>query len=163
MATTDSKTLSSKTIEVVSPVDGSRLGSIDVCNAEAVDQAVKRAEAAFADWSQIPVKERVQPLYRFKQLVETHIEELARLVTAENGKTIAESEAGIRKGLEVVEFAAACRCSGKGASLKSVEGSIASRAVIRWGLCAGSRRLTFRQWSLCGCSRLRLPPEIRFC
>lgn len=93
------------TIEVISPVDGSRLGEIEKSTASQVDKAVGRARSAFADWSRTPVKERVQPLFRFKQLVEENIAELSQCVTAENGKTLAESEAGIRKGLEVVEFA----------------------------------------------------------
>lgn len=92
-------------IDVISPLDGSTIGHINTSDGAAVDAAVKQATAAFADWSTVPVKERVQPLFRFKQLVEDNIAELSRCVTAENGKTLAESEAGIRKGLEVVEFA----------------------------------------------------------
>jgi malonate-semialdehyde dehydrogenase (acetylating)/methylmalonate-semialdehyde dehydrogenase len=86
-------------------VDGSKLGRIQACDAAEVDVAVARAQAAFADWGKTPVKQRVQPLFRFKQLVEQYIDELSASVTAENGKTLAESEAGIRKGLEVVEYA----------------------------------------------------------
>lgn len=94
-----------KPIEVHSPVDGSHLGQIDACGPHEVDAAVSRAASAFENWSKTPVKDRVQPLFRFKQLVEENIDELSRCVTAENGKTLAESAAGIRKGLEVVEFA----------------------------------------------------------
>lgn len=94
-----------KRIEVVSPLDGSSLGTICVAEARQVDAAVERARSAFVQWGRTPVKERVQPLFRFKQLAEQRIGELSELVSAENGKTIAESEAGIRKGLEVVEFA----------------------------------------------------------
>ncbi len=92
---------------MISPVAGSSLGSITAADADAVDQAVARAAAAFETWGETPAKERVQPLYRFKQLVEDNIAELAACVTAENGKTLGESEAGIRKGLEVVENACA--------------------------------------------------------
>ena len=92
-------------IEVISPLDGSKIGSVERCSADEVDAAVERAKAAFVHWSTTPVKERVQPLFRFKQLVEDNIAELSQCVTSENGKTLAESEAGIRKGLEVVEFA----------------------------------------------------------
>ena len=95
------------TIPVISPVDGATLGQIKAASASDVDDAVERARKAFVTWGKTPVKERVQPLYRFKQLVEANIRELSELVTAENGKTVGESEAGIRKGLEVVEYAAA--------------------------------------------------------
>ncbi len=94
-------------IPVISPLDGSTLGSISVADANAVDRAVKQAATAFDAWGQTPAKERVQPLYRFKQLVEDNIAELAACVAAENGKTPGESAAGIRKGLEVVENACA--------------------------------------------------------
>jgi malonate-semialdehyde dehydrogenase (acetylating) / methylmalonate-semialdehyde dehydrogenase len=94
-------------IPVTSPVDGKSLGEIVAADAALVDRAVQTARTAYEGWSAVPVKERVQPLYRFKHLVEAHIDELSRLVTTENGKTAAESEAGIRRGLEVVEYAAA--------------------------------------------------------
>lgn len=88
-----------------SPVDGKPLGILHPASTAQLDQAVASAQKAFQDWRATPVKERVQPLFRFKQLVEDNIAELSQLVTAENGKTPAESEAGIRKGLEVVEYA----------------------------------------------------------
>jgi len=90
---------------VHSPLDGRKLGEVEFADAAALDAAVTRAQAAFDGWSQTPVKDRVQPLFRFKQLVEDDIAALSKLVGDENGKTVAEAEAGIRKGLEVVEFA----------------------------------------------------------
>jgi malonate-semialdehyde dehydrogenase (acetylating) / methylmalonate-semialdehyde dehydrogenase len=93
---------------LVSPVDGSALGVLQIGDAaQAVDRAVGVAAGVFPAWSALPIKERVQPLFRFKHLVETHLNELAALVTLENGKTPAEAAAGIQRGLEVVEFACA--------------------------------------------------------
>jgi len=91
---------------LASPVDGTPLGCVRVADAAVVGQAVQSAQAAFKLWSQVPVKERVQVLYRFKALVEKNINDLARQVTAENGKTTAESAAGIQRGIEIVEYAA---------------------------------------------------------
>ena len=93
------------TLQVESPIDGRSLGEVSMGATASIDQVVRTATDAFASWSQSPSKERVQPLFRFKALVEAHIKELSQLVSAENGKTEAESEAGIRKGLEVVEYA----------------------------------------------------------
>ena len=90
---------------VTSPVDGSHLAELEAADATGIDASVSQATTVFEKWGATPVKERVQPLFRFKQLVEENIAELSALVTSENGKTIGESEAGIRKGLEVVEFA----------------------------------------------------------
>jgi malonate-semialdehyde dehydrogenase (acetylating)/methylmalonate-semialdehyde dehydrogenase len=105
-------------IEVISPVDGTCLGQVLVSTASDVAAAVERAQKAFAEWGQTPVKERVQPLFRFKQLMEQNIADLSRLVSAESGKTVDEAEAGIRKGLEVVEFATALPCLGQGGKLE---------------------------------------------
>ncbi len=109
-------------IRVVSPPDGSDLGSVSPADAALVDRAVRAAQDAYVSWSAVPVKERVQPLFRFKQLVEERIAELSELVTRENGKTPAESEAGIRRGLEVVEYAAALPSLGTGRILEVSSG-----------------------------------------
>jgi malonate-semialdehyde dehydrogenase (acetylating)/methylmalonate-semialdehyde dehydrogenase len=89
-----------------SPVDGSPLGSVQVADAAIIDQAVQSSQKAFQSWSLVPVKDRVQVLYKFKTLVEKNIGDLAKQVTAENGKTTAESAAGIQRGIEIVEYAA---------------------------------------------------------
>ena len=89
-----------------SPVDGAPLGSVHVADAAIVDQAVQSSQKAFQRWGSVPVKDRVQVLYKFKTLVEANIDNLAKQVTAENGKTIAESAAGIARGIEIVEYAA---------------------------------------------------------
>jgi malonate-semialdehyde dehydrogenase (acetylating)/methylmalonate-semialdehyde dehydrogenase len=89
-----------------SPVDGSSLGVVHAAGRALVDSAVQVAQKAFQSWSLVPVKERVQVLYRFKTLVEANIGDLAKQVTAENGKTTAESAAGIQRGIEIVEYAA---------------------------------------------------------
>jgi len=91
---------------LTSPVDGTPLGTVLVADAAIVDQAVQSAQTAFQSWSLVPVKDRVQVLYRFKTLVERNIKDLAKQVTAENGKTTAESTAGIQRGIEIVEYAA---------------------------------------------------------
>ncbi|MSU35190.1 MAG: CoA-acylating methylmalonate-semialdehyde dehydrogenase [Pedosphaera sp.] len=91
---------------LTSPVDGAPLGSVTVADAAVVDQAVQSAQKAFQSWSLVPVKDRVQVLYKFKTLVEQNIGDLAKQVTAENGKTTAESAAGIARGIEIVEYAA---------------------------------------------------------
>lgn len=94
-----------RALPLYSPVDGRALGAVHPASSALLDETVAGSQKAFLDWSATPVKERVQPLFRFKQLVEKHIAELSELVTLENGKIPAESEAGIRKGLEVVEYA----------------------------------------------------------
>ncbi|HMR84015.1 MAG TPA: CoA-acylating methylmalonate-semialdehyde dehydrogenase [Niabella sp.] len=97
---------SSELIEVRSPVNGNLIGKVPKGDANIVNNAAISAAEAFTEWSKVPMKERVQVLYRFKQLLEQDIDKVADLVHKENGKTQAEAKAEIEKGIEVVEFAA---------------------------------------------------------
>jgi malonate-semialdehyde dehydrogenase (acetylating) / methylmalonate-semialdehyde dehydrogenase len=101
------ETSGSRSLPLISPLDGSSLGELHPASATQVAELVAAADAAFPEWSALPIKERVQPFYRFKQLVERHLAELAAEVNRENGKTLEEAAAGIQRGLEVVEFACA--------------------------------------------------------
>jgi len=92
-------------IEVFSPLDGSLLSTVPTGSDKAIDHTVTMAKKAFLTWSTVPVKERVQVLFRFKGLLEKNINELSELIHKENGKTIAEGRAEIEKGIEVLEFA----------------------------------------------------------
>ena len=92
-------------IEVHSPLDGTIIGRVPVADNTVVNNAVHAASEAFSNWSETPLKDRVQVLFRFKQLVENDISDIADLVSRENGKTHGEAKAEIEKGLEVTEFA----------------------------------------------------------
>ncbi len=94
-----------KTLALTSPVDGSDLGVLEIADSKCVDSIVQQAHAAFQTWGRTPVKDRVQPLYRFKALVEKNLRTIAEMVSSENGKTVDEAAAGILRGLEVVEYA----------------------------------------------------------
>ncbi len=94
-----------KRMEVDSPVDGSVLSSVPLSTYKDLDEAVKAAEAAYPSWSAMPVKERVQVLYRYRTLMERDIDDLARLVHEENGKTLGEARAEVEKSIELTEFA----------------------------------------------------------
>src|SRR4051812_29498157 len=63
------------------------------------------AERAFPDWRRTPPQERIQFLFRFKRLLEAHADDIARLTTAENGKTFVEARAELQRGIENVEVA----------------------------------------------------------
>ncbi len=72
-----------------------------------VQEAVSAAAKALKDWKDTPVMKRVQPLYKLKQLLEEHQDEIAELITLECGKSFAESKAEIQRGIENVETACA--------------------------------------------------------
>ncbi len=92
-------------LDVDSPWTGQKMGEVSVGKDEDIQNAVQTAREAFKTWGSTPVKQRVQILYRFKQLVEDEIDTLAKLISRENGKMPAEAKAEIEKGLEVVEYA----------------------------------------------------------
>lgn len=94
-----------KRMEVDSPIDGSVLSSVPLSTYKDLDAAVKAAEAAYPAWSGLPVKERVQVFFRYKTLMEENLDELARLVHEENGKTLSEARAEVEKSIELTEFA----------------------------------------------------------
>ncbi|HMO62722.1 MAG TPA: CoA-acylating methylmalonate-semialdehyde dehydrogenase [Ferruginibacter sp.] len=96
---------SSKTLDVISPVDGTLLSVVPMSTAEDLNAAVKAAQKAFPVWSKMPIKERVQVFFRYKYLLEKNLDELAKLCSEENGKTYGESVAEIEKCIELTEFA----------------------------------------------------------
>ena len=93
------------TLDVYNPSSGAIISRVPLSSAADVDAAVKAAQAALPGWSGTPIKERVQVLYRYKTLLEKHIDELAALVTEENGKIASEARAEVLKSAELTEFA----------------------------------------------------------
>jgi malonate-semialdehyde dehydrogenase (acetylating)/methylmalonate-semialdehyde dehydrogenase len=98
-------TAPARSLEVISPIDGTLLSTVPMSTAKDLDAAVKTAKAAFPAWSKTPIKERVQVFFRYKTLLERDLEELAALCSEENGKTYSESVAEIEKCIELTEFA----------------------------------------------------------
>ncbi|QLG28877.1 CoA-acylating methylmalonate-semialdehyde dehydrogenase [Halorarum halophilum] len=91
--------------DVINPATGERLAYVPFSDADDVDAAVRTGREAFEDWSQRPVEERIQPMFRLKTLLEEHQEELAELLVTEHGKTLAEARGELRRGIENVEVA----------------------------------------------------------
>ncbi|MGB3153159.1 MAG: CoA-acylating methylmalonate-semialdehyde dehydrogenase, partial [Chitinophagaceae bacterium] len=95
----------SRTLSVISPLDGNLLSTVPMSTAKDLDTAVKAAKAAFKTWSKTPIKERVQVFFRYKTLLERDLKHLAELCSEENGKIYSESVAEIEKCIELTEFA----------------------------------------------------------
>ena len=91
--------------DVHNPADGSVISRVPYSDAQEVDRAVDAAHKALEGWAATPIKERVQVFFRYKQLLEQNIDELARLVTEENGKIDSEARAEVLKSAELTEFA----------------------------------------------------------
>jgi malonate-semialdehyde dehydrogenase (acetylating) / methylmalonate-semialdehyde dehydrogenase len=92
-------------LDVFNPADGNVISRVPLSAAADVDRAVQAALAAFPKWSGMPIKERVQVFFRYKTLLEQNIDELAKLITEENGKIDSEARAEVLKSAELTEFA----------------------------------------------------------
>ena len=95
----------SEHLAVVNPGTAEVLAQVPLSGAADVAQVVEAAAAAFPEWRRTPPEERVQYLFKLKRLLEEHWEEIARLLTVENGKTLAESRGEVRRAIENVEVA----------------------------------------------------------
>src|SRR5882757_8233288 len=92
-------------VDVTNPATTELLARTPLSASTDVDAAVQAAAEAFPAWRRTPPGERVQYLFRLKNLLEENLDELARLITIENGKTFGEAKAELRRGIENVEVA----------------------------------------------------------
>ena len=114
----DSK--SSEWLEVTNPATGEAIAKVPLSCANEVGSAVDAASAAFPEWRRTPPEDRIQPLFRLKQLLEDHLDELGRIITEENGKTFTESKAELRRTIENVEVACGIPSMMQGYNLEDV-------------------------------------------
>jgi malonate-semialdehyde dehydrogenase (acetylating) / methylmalonate-semialdehyde dehydrogenase len=94
-------------IDVHAPATGAVIARTPLSTAAAVDSAVQAAHRALPAWSATTIKERVQVLFRYRALLERHLDELTALIVEEHGKVDAEARAEILKAIELTEFACA--------------------------------------------------------
>jgi len=92
--------------EVLNPATGEAMAYVPLSTRLDLDEAVAVAKDAFRLWSKTPVPKRARILFKYQQLLVEHWEELARLITLENGKSFKEAHGEVQRGIECVEFAA---------------------------------------------------------
>ncbi len=109
-----------ETLPVYNPATGEVIEQVPLSGPGEVDAAVRVARAAYAEWSRVPVMERAQLMFRYKALLEEHVEELAEIVTRHHGKTLDEARGEIRRGIEVVDFACGAPTLLQGRTLRDV-------------------------------------------
>ncbi|TXJ28912.1 MAG: CoA-acylating methylmalonate-semialdehyde dehydrogenase [Chitinophagaceae bacterium] len=97
-----------ETSNVVNPATGEVIARVPAGKAAAteIEKAVAAAQAAYLQWKDVPVLKRIQPLFKLKQLLEENSAEIARLITMESGKTLAEASGEMQRAIENVEVAA---------------------------------------------------------
>jgi malonate-semialdehyde dehydrogenase (acetylating)/methylmalonate-semialdehyde dehydrogenase len=129
--------------QVVSPYTGTVVGRVELSSAADVDAVVAGARAAFPAWRAMPIKERSRPLFRFRELLLRHIDELANSAAVEAGKTRSEARAGLDKGVEVVEFALALQNLDDGGALEVSRGVTCEGRREPLGVVAGITPFNF--------------------
>ncbi|MGM0125594.1 methylmalonate semialdehyde dehydrogenase [acylating] [Enterococcus sp. AZ194] len=105
---------------VVNPATKEPLCETPLSTKEDVRYAVEKASAAFQIWKETPVPRRARILFTYQQLLTQHKEELAKLITLENGKALSEARGEVQRGIENVEFAAGAPSLMMGDTLSSI-------------------------------------------
>jgi malonate-semialdehyde dehydrogenase (acetylating) / methylmalonate-semialdehyde dehydrogenase len=130
--------------DVFNPSRGEVIARVPLGGAAEVDAAVQAAATAFRGWAATPVPRRAAILFRYKQLLDSNFDALARLVTQENGKTLDEARGDVRRGIEVVDFACGIGQLAKGESLPQVADQIDAVTMREpIGVCAGITPFNF--------------------
>src|SRR5213593_3049495 len=130
--------------DVHNPSTGETIARTPMCDAAEVDAAVQSAKRAFQSWSETPAPKRADIMFKYRALLTEQLEELARLVTRENGKTLDEARGDVKRGLEVVELSCGIPHLLRGEVIPQLAeqmDGVTSREPI--GVCAGIAPFNF--------------------
>lgn len=124
--------------DVFNPSTGQVLTQVPLSSLADVNAAVAAAAAAATSWAATPIVDRARLMFRYRELLERHFNDIAELITREHGKTIGESRAELRRGIEVVEFACGIPSLFMGQSLSNIATDV-DGDVLRHplGVCVG--------------------------
>ena len=132
--------------DVINPATGELMARTPLCAKEAVDAAAKSANEAFGAWRRTPVQDRVQYLFTLRDLLKTNLDEIARTITDEAGKTFEEAKAEMVRAIENVEVACGMPMMAKGEIVEDIAPGI-DEIMLRQplGVCATIAPLTFQE------------------
>jgi malonate-semialdehyde dehydrogenase (acetylating) / methylmalonate-semialdehyde dehydrogenase len=130
--------------DVFEPSTGEVVARVPLASAADVDAVVDAAERAFAEWRGTSLARRAQVMFAFRELAERHKAELARTISTEHGKVVADALGEVARGLEVVEFACGIPHLLKGAHSEQVSTDTDVHSVRQpLGVCAGITPFNF--------------------
>jgi malonate-semialdehyde dehydrogenase (acetylating)/methylmalonate-semialdehyde dehydrogenase len=129
---------------VVNPATQQAIARVPFATADEMALAVGSAKAAFATWRKTPIGTRARIFLKYQQLIRENMQELAALLTAEQGKTLADAEGDVFRGLEVVEHAANIGQLQMGELANNVAGGVDTYTLLQpLGVCAGITPFNF--------------------
>ncbi|MCG6968051.1 MAG: CoA-acylating methylmalonate-semialdehyde dehydrogenase [Chromatiaceae bacterium] len=130
--------------DVFNPATGEVAARVPLASATETEAAVQAAAAAFPAWRDTPPLRRAAILFRFKELLDGHTDEIAELIAAEHGKVISDARGSLMRGIEVVEFACGAPHLLKGTFSENVGTNVDSHSVRQpVGVCAGITPFNF--------------------
>jgi malonate-semialdehyde dehydrogenase (acetylating)/methylmalonate-semialdehyde dehydrogenase len=130
--------------DVFNPATGDLAARVPFASAAEVASAIAVAEKAQAEWAKVPPLQRARVMFRFKELIEKNMDELAHIITSEHGKVLSDAKGSLTRGLEVVEFACGIPHLLKGEFTENVGRDIDSWSVRQpLGVCAGISPFNF--------------------
>ena len=133
-----------KFTNVFNPANGNIIAKTPMCNSKTVVKAIESSKKAFPKWSKEPPTKRANIMYNYRTLIKQNFEDIAKLISTENGKTLAEARGDIQRGFEVVEFACGIAEHQKGESLSQVSENIDAYSLKEpLGVCVGISPFNF--------------------
>ncbi len=138
------ESLGSRTLDVHNPATGKVMRHVPLATMEDVNVAIEAAKAAFPGWRDTTPLRRSRILNKFRDLLETHRAELARLASEEHGKTLEDATGSVQRGIEVVEFAVGAPHLLKGEHAENVGRGVDCHSMLQpVGVCAGITPFNF--------------------
>lgn len=136
--------LTNEWIDVTDPATQQVIAQVPQTTDDEINEAVATAKEAFKTWRKTPISARARIFLRYQALIREHMDELAELLTSEQGKTIADARGDVFRGLEVVEHAAGITNLQMGDFVESVGNGIDSYSIWQpLGVCAGITPFNF--------------------
>ncbi|MCB1725197.1 MAG: CoA-acylating methylmalonate-semialdehyde dehydrogenase [Chromatiaceae bacterium] len=130
--------------DVYDPATGAVAARVPLASADETAAVIASAAAAFPAWRDTPPLKRAAILFRFKELLDAHTDEIAGLIAAEHGKVLADARGSLMRGIEVVEFACGAPHLLKGTFSENVGTNVDSHSVRQpVGVCAGITPFNF--------------------
>src|SRR3989454_6930248 len=130
--------------DVFNPTTGALAARVPLASRPEVERAIGVAREAFAGWSETSPLTRARVMFRFKELIERNMDELALLISNEHGKVLSDAKGSIQRGLEVVEFACGIPHLMKGEFSDNISAGLDLYSIRQpLGVCAGITPFNF--------------------
>jgi malonate-semialdehyde dehydrogenase (acetylating)/methylmalonate-semialdehyde dehydrogenase len=133
-----SSSTTQSSLQVINPATQEVIGTVPENTDHEFNTVIAKSTAAFKEWSTVPVQQRQRVMLEYQRLIRLNTDDLAKLITMENGKTIADAKGDVFRGLEVVETACQVAPHMLGDSMSGISASMDTVSFRKpLGVCAG--------------------------